>query len=78
MTPDDLRALTDQLGISQVDLSRLIEVMPRAVSIWLSGERAIPGSVVAYLSLLASLPSALRAAEFARLGAQMGTLRSGL
>lgn len=78
MTPAQLRSHLDQLEISQSDLAKLLGVTPRAVSMWLSEERAIPGPVQSYIRLLCSLPRAQRAAELARLGAKWGTLEDGL
>lgn len=67
MEPTDLRELLETLGLSQADFARLIDVTPRAVNLWTSADRAIPGPVAAYLRLLASIPAALRAQEFSRL-----------
>ena len=55
------------LGISQADFSRLIQVTPRAISLWLSGERELSGPAAAYLRLLVSLPRVLQSKELARI-----------
>lgn len=55
------------LGLSQVDFARLIEVTPRAVSLWMVGERAVPGPVKAYARLLLTAPLSARQIELARL-----------
>ena len=58
--------LTD-LGLSTVEFARLVGVTPRAVNLWISGEREVPGPVMAYLRLFASLPKAAQAQELANL-----------
>jgi transcriptional regulator with XRE-family HTH domain len=78
MNGHDLRSRLEELGISQAELSRLIEVTPRAVSLWLSEEREVAGPVAAYLRLLTSLPRSLQAKEFARIRKQDPTLYEGM
>lgn len=58
-------SLTD-LDLSKSDLATLLGVTPRAVNLWLSGEREIPGPAIAYLRLLHSLPKALQVQELMR------------
>ncbi len=67
MNADDLRSLLDEVGLNQVDFAHLVDVTPRAVSLWVTGQREIPGPAVSYLRLLASLPEAMRALELSRL-----------
>lgn len=55
------------LGLEKRGFARLVGVTPRAVDMWCSGNREIPGPAVAYLRLLQSLPRALQAAELAKL-----------
>lgn len=53
----------DKIGLSPTDFSKLVGVTPRAVSLWLNGQREIPGPVYAYVRLLLSLPPHLRRRE---------------
>ena len=78
MTPDQLRFALVELGITQVHLARLIEITPRAITLWLGSERGIPGSVEAYLRLLLSLPQSERQLEFARLNKGIETMKDGI
>jgi len=63
MSPDFLRLTLADLALSQVDFARLIEVTPRAVNLWLSGKRAVPGPVKGYLRLFSTMPEKLRKFE---------------
>lgn len=68
MTPAELRADLDRLGLSQADLARLCRTTPAAVSLWLAdgaNARAVPGYAEAVLrqhEAITTLPG-LRAAE---------------
>lgn len=53
----------DKLSLSSPNFSKLVGVTPRAVSLWLSGQREVPGPVHAYVRLLLSLPPHLRRRE---------------
>lgn len=78
MNGHDLRSIIEELGISQAELSRLIEVTPRAVSLWLSEEREVAGPVAAYLRLLASLPRSLQVKELARIRKEDPSMYEGM
>ncbi len=78
MNEIELRAAIDDLGITQAEFSRLIEVTPRAISLWLAGEREVPGPVAAYLGLMASLPRALQARELARIRQEDPNMYEGM
>lgn len=55
----DSRELKDalaELALSQVELASLVDMTPRAVTLWVSGERGVPGAVEAYLRVLRALP----------------------
>ena len=67
MTQDDLKGMLDSLDMKPVELASLLNVTPRAINLWLAGEREVPGPTEAYLALLLSLPPALRAKEKLRL-----------
>lgn len=66
MTPDEFKAALDDLQLRQNQAAELLGVTTRAVGMWVNNEREIPGPVAAYLTLLLSLPGALRAKELAR------------
>jgi predicted transcriptional regulator len=63
---DLAKKLTD-LGLSTAEFAGLVGVTPRAVNLWISGERELPGPVMAYLRLFTSLPKAAREQELASL-----------
>ncbi len=64
-----LKRILERLGLKQTEFARLLDVSPRAVSLWATGAVALPGPVQAYLRLLQSVSPSLRTAEFARLSA---------
>jgi len=66
VTAAELRSALETLQLPQSQLAVLLDVSARAVGMWLSGEREIPGPVVAYINLLLSLPRALCVKEIAR------------
>lgn len=78
MTCDELSQTLTQCAIRQADFARLISVTSRAVSLWLSGEREIPGPAEAYLRLFQSLPENLRRIELARLKEGGTKMRDGM
>lgn len=78
VTGDDLRAILVDLGVSQADFARLLDITPRAVSLWVAGERAIPGPANAYLRLLRLLPPNLRQVELNRLKQKGTAMRDGM
>ncbi len=78
MDTADFREALKNLGISQVNLARLVSVTPRAVSLWANGAREVPGPVQAYLRLLASLPKALQAQEMTRLKKEDSIMLDGM
>ena len=78
MTPDDLRFALLELGITQTHLARLINITPRAISLWLGSERGIPGSVEAYLRLMLSLPQSERQLELSHLNKGNETMKDGI
>lgn len=67
MDSSELIDALSQLEITKGDLARLTEVTVRAVNMWLSGEREIPGPLEAYVRLLRALPKAVLAQELARI-----------
>jgi hypothetical protein len=78
VTGDDLKAALTELGITQADFARLIGVTPRAVALWMAGDRAIPGPADGYLRLLRLLPMNLRQFELNRLKQKGTKMRDGM
>lgn len=78
MRADELKTHLTELGLSQSDFSKLLEVTTRAVTLWLSGERAIPGPAAAYLRAFKLLPLNLRQAELNRLKQRGTGMRDGM
>jgi predicted transcriptional regulator len=63
----DLKTILNEVGLSQTDFARLVGVTPRAVTLWMVGDRNIPGPVEAYARLLHSVPLSVRQVELQRL-----------
>lgn len=63
MSKTSLKDILDRLGLKQTELARLIDVSPRTVTHWASGEAQLPGPVAAYLRVLQQLPPKAIAAE---------------
>ena len=74
----ELKAILEQIGISQADLADLVKVTTRAVNLWMTGSRSIPGPLAAYVRLLASLPMGMQQAELARLQERAKTMKDGM
>ena len=55
MTFSELCALLVELELRQTQLAKLIGVTARAVNMWCTGLRKVPGPVVAYLRIFARL-----------------------
>lgn len=78
MLPGDLRGFLLEADLSTSDFAKLIDVTPRAVSLWLSSERSIPGPVEAYARVYKSLPTGNRQRECALLKEDKSTMRDGM
>lgn len=63
----NIDATLDDLSLQSAEAALLLGVTRRAVDMWRTGERAVPGPVIAYFNLLASLPDELQAVELHRL-----------
>lgn len=66
MTGVELSEALVGIGLSQVQFARLLTVTPRAVQLWISDQRHVPGPVGAYLRLFRTLPPERRQEELAR------------
>jgi|SRR5271163_1777543 len=78
MIGDHLRKVLTEFGITQADFARLIGVTPRAVTLWMTGERPVPGPVDGYLRLFHLLPLNLRQVELSRLRQKGIEMRDGM
>lgn len=61
MTPDAYRAALAALGLSQMEMGRIVEAGPRTAQRWPSGEARIPGSVEVLLWAMQRDPTLLPA-----------------
>lgn len=78
MSASGLRDLLDLLGLKQAELARLIDVSPRTVSLWATGEISLPGPVAAYLRVLQLLPAAALAGELKRIKGRSKMMDEGI
>jgi hypothetical protein len=78
MTSSELKMLLAELALSQADFAKLVEVTTRAVTLWTSGDRAIPGPATAYLRAFKLLPANLRQVELSRLKQRGTGMRDGM
>jgi hypothetical protein len=78
MVADDLKNILLKLDLSQADFARLIGVTSRAVTLWMVGDRRIPGPVEAYAQLLVSVPLSVRQTELKRLIIRKTNMRDGM
>jgi transcriptional regulator with XRE-family HTH domain len=78
MNDTELRAALAGLHLSQADFARLLGVTPRAVAMWISGERAVPPPAAAYLRFFAAAPVSVRQTELQRLKEGGMTMRDGI
>ncbi len=78
MNSDELRKQLRDFQLSQADLARLIGITSRAVNLWMTDERAVPGPVEGYLRLLQLIPIQLRQIELARLKQKGTNMRDGM
>ncbi len=73
-----LKDVLERLGLKQSEFARLIEMSPRTVSLWATGESPLPGPVAAYLRVLQLLPTEARAEEFRRVQGRSKMIDEGL
>lgn len=74
----DLKAILKEIDLTQADFARLLSITPRAVTLWMADERAIPGPAEAYVRLLRLLPPHLRQIELSRLKQKGTDMRDGM
>ncbi|TCA33677.1 hypothetical protein E0H70_08145 [Rhizobium leguminosarum bv. viciae] len=63
MSGNALREALVQIGLSQVEFARLLDVSIGGVAQWLSGARPVPGPVEAYVHLFLRLPPSIQELE---------------
>ncbi|MBY5417662.1 helix-turn-helix domain-containing protein [Rhizobium leguminosarum] len=63
MQANALRDALGQIGLSQVEFARLLDVSVGGVAQWLSGTRPVPGPVEAYVHLFLRLPPSIQVLE---------------
>jgi transcriptional regulator with XRE-family HTH domain len=73
-----LKRILSHIGVTQVELAKLLGVSPRTVSLWATGEISLPGPVRAYLRMLQSADASVRTVELRRLTEQHGRISEGL
>lgn len=73
-----LKDVLERLGLKQTEFARLIEVSPRTVSLWATGESALPGPVAAYLRVLQVLPADALAGEMKRVKGRSKMMDEGI
>jgi hypothetical protein len=78
MIGGELKSVLNDLAISQTDFARLVGVTPRAVTLWMVGDRSIPGPVEAYARLLSSVSPNMRQMELNRLKERKTNMRDGM
>ena len=74
---NSLKDILDHLGLKQTELARLLDVSSRTVSLWATGETALPGPVAAYLRVVRSRPDVLHQ-ELKRLEGREKMLDEGI
>ncbi|HKZ95410.1 MAG TPA: helix-turn-helix domain-containing protein [Hyphomicrobiaceae bacterium] len=62
-----LKDVLERLGLRQAELAKLLDVSPRTVSQWATGDTALPGPVAAYLRVLQMAGPAAVTEELGRL-----------
>ncbi len=73
-----LKDTLERLGLKQTELARLLDVSPRTVSLWATGESALPGPVLAYLRVLQMLPAEALAEELRRVKGRSKMMDEGI
>lgn len=74
----NLKQALNAFGLTQAEFAQLIEVSPRTVSLWASGDSTLPGPAKGYLRLLAMLAPEARTRELQRLKGRNNMLDDGV
>jgi DNA-binding transcriptional regulator YiaG len=67
MTPGHLKGFLTEYRVRPSELAAMLGVTHRAVNLWMSGEREIPGPVEAYIRLLGASSAQEMAGELYRI-----------
>lgn len=78
MTTGSLKDCLARLGLKQAELAQLLGVSPRTVSLWATGEQALPGPVAGYLRLFEQASPETREGEFRRIDERTKTFDEGV
>src|ERR1700741_1487993 len=78
MAGEELRAFLSEFQITQAQFANLVGVTSRAVTLWVTEERSIPGPAEAYARVFRSLPPSLRQIEINRLREGGNGMRDGM
>ncbi len=73
-----LKRILEHIGLKQTELAKLLDVSPRTVSMWATGEVELPGPVAAYLRVLQAAGPEILASEFGRLKGRHRMFDEGL
>lgn len=78
MSSQELKKILSEIEVSQNELAYLIGITPRAVSLWMTEGREVPGPAMAYARLLRNIPLGLRQAELSKLKQRRNEMRDGM
>lgn len=78
MDKNQLRQVISDNELTQAEFSQLLGVTARTVTSWLSGERAVPNTVISYLRLFNILTPNLRQIELSILSERKLKMREGM
>jgi hypothetical protein len=78
MNENELKNAMSALSLSPTSLAKLLGVTPRAIGMWLTGERSIPGPAEAYINLFSKLPTSQRELEIQKSEVEKLTMKNGL
>lgn len=78
MNKNELKNAMSDLGLSPAMLAKLLDVTPRAVGLWLNGDRTPPGPAEAYLKLFASLTPEQQARELQNAHKEKLAMKDGM
>ncbi|ULJ73324.1 helix-turn-helix transcriptional regulator [Rhizobium gallicum] len=78
MNKNELKNVMSALGLSPTSLAKLLDVTPRAISMWLTGERSIPGPAEAYLNLFSTLLPSQQELEIQKSEKEKLAMKDGL
>lgn len=78
MNAHEFQVFLSLSGLTSSNFAKLVDVTPRAVAMWISGERAVPGPAAAYVRVYSALPDHARSLELRRLDEGSAKMRGGV